>query len=106
MKFDKIESAVKGEELDEIPVSIWWHFPRRDLEADSLCERSLAFQRRFNPDLMKVCPSGGYASIAWGAEIEYYGKATGAPRTKVPRIRSLEDWGSLEELDVNDGILG
>lgn len=106
MKFDKIKTAVKGEELDEIPVSVWWHFPEGDLDARSLCRMQLAFQRRFDPDLMKVCPSGGYPSVAFGAEIEYYGSPTGAPRTKVPKIRSAEDWAALEELDVQDGILG
>lgn len=106
MKFDKIKAAMRGEELEEIPVSVWWHFPGRDLEAESLCEMQLAFQRRFDPDLMKVCPSGGYPSVAFGAEIEYYGSPTGAPRTRVNRIRSAEDWEALEELDVQDGVLG
>lgn len=106
MKFDRIESSVKGEELDELPLGVCWHFPEKCLEAKSLCEASLAFQRRFDPDLMKVCPSGGYTSMVWDAEIEYYVKATEAPRIKVHRIMELEDWGTLEELDVNDGILG
>jgi uroporphyrinogen decarboxylase len=106
MKFDRVKSAVNGEELDEIPVSVWWHFPDRDIEARSLCRVQLVFQERFDPDLMKVCSSGGYPSLAFGAEIEYYGSPTGAPRTKVPRIRSDEDWWTVEELDVTDGILG
>lgn len=106
MKFDRIKAAVEGEELDEIPVSVWWHFPERDLDAQSLCRMQLAFQRRFDPDLMKICPSGGYPSVAFGAEIEYYGSPTGAARTKVPKIRSAEDWAAIEELDVQDGILG
>jgi len=106
MKFDKIKAAVKGEDLDEIPVSIWWHFPERDLDAKELCEVQLAFQRRFDPDLMKVCPSGGYPSLAFGAEIEYYGSPTGAPRVRTPSIKSTEDWGALEEFDVQDGVLG
>jgi len=106
LKFDKIKAAMRGGDLDEIPVSVWRHFPGRDLEAESLCEMQLAFQRRFDPDLMKLCPSGGYPSVAFGAEIEYYGSPTGAPRTRVHRIRSAEDWGALEELDVQDGVLG
>lgn len=106
LKFDKIKTAIKGEDLDEIPVSVWWHFPERDLDTVNLCEMQLAFQRRFDPDLMKVCPSGGYPSVAFGAEIEYYGSPTGAPRVKSQSIRSSEDWGTLEELDVQDGVLG
>ena len=106
MKFDKIKAAIKGEDLEEVPVSVWWHFPERDLDAENLCEAQLAFQQRFDPDLMKVCPSGGYPSVAFGAEIEYYGSPTGAPRIRTPSIKSTEDWGALEELDAQDGILG
>jgi len=106
LKFDKIKAAIKGENLDEIPVSLWWHFPGRDLDAESLCEAQLAFQQRFDPDLMKVCPSGGYPSVAFGAEIEYYGSPTGAPRVRTPSVKTAEDWGALEELDVQDGVLG
>ena len=106
MKFDKIKAAIKGEDLEEIPVSVWWHFPESDLDAENLCEAQLAFQQRFDPDLVKVCPSGGYPSVAFGAEIEYYGSPTGAPRVRTPSIKSTEDWGALEELDAQDGILG
>ncbi|MFQ6053373.1 MAG: uroporphyrinogen decarboxylase family protein, partial [Candidatus Bathyarchaeia archaeon] len=106
MKFDKIEAAVRGEVLDEIPVSVWWHFPERDLDGESLCRAQLAFQRRFDPDLMKVCPSGGYPAVACGAELAYYGAPPGAPRTSVPTIRSPEDWWTVEALDVQDGVLG
>lgn len=106
MKHDIIKAVLRREELEAVPVALWRHFPQKDLEADSLCKQTVEFQKRFDCDLLKVCPSGGYASIAWGAKIEYYGKETGAPRTRIPRIRKLEDWGSLEELDVNDGILG
>lgn len=106
MRFEKIRSAMVGEELDEIPVSLWRHFPGMDLEASSLCKAQLSFQRRFDPDLIKLCPSGGYASLAFGAEIEYYESPMGAPRTKVYRVRDAEDWASLDEPDVQGGVLG
>ncbi|MBS7637537.1 hypothetical protein KEJ49_01405 [Candidatus Bathyarchaeota archaeon] len=97
MKFEKIRSVILGEELDEIPVSLWRHFPGMDLDASSLCRAQLSFQRRFDPDLMKLCPSGGYASIAFGAEIEYYDSPIGAPRTRVYRVKDAEEWASLDE---------
>lgn len=106
MKFEKIRSAMAGEEPDEIPVSLWRHFPGMDLEASSLCRAHLSFQRRFDPDLIKLCPSGGYASLAFGAEIEYYDSPLGAPRTRVYVVRDAEDWASLDEPDVQGGVLG
>lgn len=106
MRFEKIRSAMLGEELDEIPVSLWRHFPGSDLDAPSLCRAQLSFQRRFNPDLIKLCPSGGYASVAFGAEIEYYDSPVGSPRTRVYRVRDAEDWASLDEPDVHGGVLG
>ncbi len=106
MKFEKVRSAMLGEEIEEVPVSLWRHFPGMDLEAASLCRAQLSFQRRFDLDLLKLCPSGGYASLAFGAEIEYYGSPLGAPRTKVYRVKDLEDWASLDEPDVQSGVLG
>lgn len=106
MRFEKIRKAMLGEELDEIPVSLWRHFPSMDLEASSLCRAQLSFQRRFDSDLIKLCPSGGYAALAFGAEIEYYDTPLGAPRIRVYRVRDAEDWASLDEPDVHSGVLG
>ena len=105
-RFDKIESAMKGATMNEIPVALWRHFPKDDLKAVSLCKRHVEFQERFNFDLMKYSPSGGYPTVAFGAEIEFHEDFIGAPRLKKPRITSLEDWQTLEKLDVNSGMLG
>jgi uroporphyrinogen decarboxylase len=97
---------MSGETMGEIPVALWRHFPRDDFKAETLCTRHVEFQRRFDPDLLKYSPSGGYPTVAFGAEIEFYENFIGAPRTKNYRILSLEDWQTLEELDVGSGILG
>jgi len=105
-RFEKIESAKRGETMSEVPIALWRHFPGDDLEAESLCRRHVEFQSRFDLDLLKYSPSGGYPAIAFGAEIELQDEFTGAPRTKKPRITTLEDWQTLEGLDVSNGILG
>ncbi len=105
-RFDKIESAMKGITMDEVPIALWRHFPRDDLKAESLCRRHVDFQERFNFDLVKYSPSGGYPTVAFGAEIEFHENFIGAPRLKKPRVTSLEDWQTLERLDVNSGMLG
>jgi len=125
-KFDLIKATIRGEtvygdmdatqRLQIIPISLWHHFPRDDLKAESLVEKALAFQERFDSDFMKFSPSGAYPHLAFGAGVEYYGsveeevKATGfyngVPKVTKTRINSLEDWDTLEELDINEGILG
>ena len=115
-KFEKIKAAIKGEPLEEIPISLWHHFPRDDLKAELLVERAMAFQERFDSDFMKFSPSGAYPHLAFGAEVEYYesmeeeikalGVYDGISKATKLRINSLEDWETLEEVDVNEGILG
>jgi uroporphyrinogen decarboxylase len=115
-KFEKIEAAIRGEPLEEIPMSLWHHFPRDDLKAERLVDRAMAFQERFDSDFMKFSPSGAYPHLAFGAEIEYYpsmeeeikalGVYNGVPKVTKLRINSLDDWETLEEVDINEGILG
>jgi len=115
-KFEKIKAVIKGEFLEEIPISLWHHFPKDDLKAESLVGKAMAFQERFDSDFMKFSPSGAYPHLAFGAEVEYYasmeeeiralGVYNGVSRVTKHRINSLEDWETLEEVDVNEGILG
>lgn len=105
-RFDRIRSAMSGETMGEIPIALWRHFPRDDFKAETLCKRHVEFQRRFDLDLLKYSPSGGYPTIAFGAEIEFHESFIGAPRTKRYRILDLEDWQTLEKLDVGSGMLG
>jgi len=115
-KFEKIKAAIRGESLEEIPISLWHHFPRDDLKAKSLVERAMAFQERFDSDFMKFSPSGAYPYLAFGAEVEYYtsmeeeiralGVYNGVSKVTKLRINSPDDWEALEEVDINEGILG
>jgi hypothetical protein len=67
-KFAKIRATLRGEDLGELPVSLWHHFPVDDLHAERLVKKELAFQERFDSDFMKFSPSGAYPYIAFGAE--------------------------------------
>lgn len=125
-KFDKIKAAIKGippeetvignEGIQSIPISLWHHFPRDDIHADSLVEMEMAFQERFDSDFMKFSPSGAYPHLAFGSEVEYYASAEeevkalgiydGVAKVTKRRISTVEDWETLEEVDINEGILG
>ena len=115
-KFAKIRAILRGDDVGELPVSLWHHFPVDDLHAERLVEKEMAFQERFDSDFMKFSPSGAYPYLAFGAEVEYYSSAEeemkvmgvydGVSRVTKNRIKSLGDWGTLEEIDVNSGVLG
>lgn len=105
-KFENIKAVKRGEVPDEIPVSLWRHFPGDDLKADSLCEKHISLQKRFNFDIVKFSLGGGYNTIAFGGEVEYVGAIDGSTRTKRYVINSVKDWEALDVLDVHEGILG
>ncbi|MDQ1279546.1 MAG: Uroporphyrinogen decarboxylase [Thermoproteota archaeon] len=105
-KFEKIKAVMRGAVLDETPVSLWRHFPGDDLKADSLYEKHINLQKRFNFDLVKFSAGGGYNTIAFGGDVEYVGAIDGSTRTKRYVVNSVKDWENLEVLDVQEGIFG
>ncbi|MFX0114694.1 MAG: uroporphyrinogen decarboxylase family protein [Candidatus Hodarchaeota archaeon] len=106
-KFDLIKEAFKGSGFTEkIPISVWKHFPNDDRTPEGLAERELEFQKRFDPDLKKICFHGRYCCVDYGCEIYYDGSLSGSTNCKEHGIKSIADWESLEPVDVNDGEFG
>ncbi|MFQ6124557.1 MAG: uroporphyrinogen decarboxylase family protein [Candidatus Heimdallarchaeota archaeon] len=105
-KFEIITNAFKGNATEKRPLSLWQHFPEADRTPESLAEKEIAFQKRFDLDLKKICFNGLFPVIDYGIEIESYDPVSGAARSTHTVIQTLEDWGTLEPVDPNDGELG
>jgi uroporphyrinogen decarboxylase len=102
--WERVHAALKGEDVDRVPVSMWRHFYGQETSAASLAEAMLSFQSRFGWDFMKVNPRASYHVEDWGVELKYDGD--NPPHvTKIP-VSSPEDWLKLQVLDVNKGVLG
>jgi uroporphyrinogen decarboxylase len=105
-KTERVRAALKGEEVDRPPVSVWRHFYDRETSAQGLAEAMLAFQERFQWDFMKVNPRASYHTEDWGARYEYTGDPYTPPRLVYTPIKLPDDWERLKVLDVHTGVLG
>jgi len=103
-RWERIRAAIKGQDVDRVPVSMWRHFFTEETSAQSLTEAMLGFQSRFDWDFMKVNPRASYHVEDWGVRVKYSGNAT--PMVTETPIKTPADWLKLEELDINVGALG
>ncbi len=104
-KWERVEAAIKGNEVDRIPISLWKHYHLQDRDPGRLAEVTLNLYRQFDIDLIKLTPSGLYFIQDWGATIQFGRDDDFLPLAVQPVIQKAEDWGNLPALDVNNGAL-
>jgi len=104
-KWERIEAALHGGEVDRVPISLWKHYHLQDRAPGQLAEVTLALHRRFDTDLIKLTPSGLYPIQDWGAAIQFGQDDDFLPLVAHPVINSADEWEALPRLDVNKGAL-
>lgn len=102
----RLERAFAGEPVDRPPVALWRHWPVDDQRPGDLAAATIAFQRQFDWDFVKVTPSSDYCLRDWGAETVWEGNLEGTRRYVRHPIVEPEQWRSLQPLDVRRGSLG
>jgi len=105
-KRERLEAAIHGQQVDRIPIALWRHFPGDDQRPDDLAAATVAFQRRWDFDFVKVTPASSFCLRDWGVEDEWTGNVEGTRDYTRRPIRTAEDWGSLVRLDPRAGHLG
>jgi len=101
---ERVQTALKGRDVDHPPISLWRHFPNADQTAEQLAESTLSWQRELNLDFIKLMPPGDYATIDWGAVSEYQGAPGGTRETLFYPIERPDDWRKIRPLDVRHGF--
>jgi uroporphyrinogen decarboxylase len=101
--WERIRAALKGEDVDRVPVSMWRHFFSKETSAGSLAEAMLAFQDRFDWDFMKVNPRASYHVEDWGVRTKYQGNTE--PEVKERPVKNPDDWQKIKVLDIDKGVL-
>ena len=76
----RVTAALRGEDVDRPPVSMWRHFYEAETSAEGLAEAMLGFQRSYDWDFMKVNPRASYHAERWGLQTDYAGAAVARPR--------------------------
>lgn len=105
-KRERLEAAIHGQPVDRAPVALWRHFPGDDQRPGDLAAATVAFQRRWDFDFVKVTPASSFCVRDWGAEDEWLGNIEGTRDYTRRPIRSPDDWLALKPLDPRAGSLG
>ena len=102
--WERVEAALRGDEVDHPPVSLWKHFPNADQSAEALTKSTLDWQAKLDLDFIKLMPPGDYATIDWGARSEYQGAPGGTRETVLFPIQSPDDWRKITPVRADAGF--
>ena len=106
-KRERVLAALRGEEVDYVPVSAWGHDFLREWAAEGLAEATLQAYRRYDWDFIKVNPRASYYAEDWGCRYQPSGSASGGPpQTLATVINSAADLRGLRPLDPSRGAYG
>lgn len=101
----RIEAALRGDPVDRMPIGFWQHFPGRDHTAELLAQATLAYQRRYDLDFIKLMPTGMYSVVDYGVATVPSGDAMGTTRHASGPIRDPGDWVRLRPASPRQGVL-
>ena len=105
-KRERLEAAIGGEAADRPPVALWRHFPGDDQDPLHLAQSTVAFQRAYDFDLIKVTPASSFCVRDWGVEDRWMGNQEGTRELTAHPVRTAQDWERLSTLDPEEGALG
>lgn len=103
-KKERIQAAIRGEEVDRVPYSLWTHLPMIDLDPVSNAERTYDFYKKYDVDILKTMNNGMYSVEDFGAKTDFSDVPKGgvARITETP-VKEPEDWLRLKPVSVNEG---
>jgi uroporphyrinogen decarboxylase len=101
-----VEEAIAVQSVDRVPVALWCHFPGDDQDPSDLAAATIAFQRRWDFDFVKVTPASSFQIKDWGVQDEWRGNTEGTRQYTLRPIQHASDWRNLKTLDARSGALG
>ena len=106
-KLDLLLDTFKGINSDYPLFSLWKHFPNIDRDPQQLAKTHVDFYNKYDFDLMKISPHGRFPVVDYGCTVGAdYDPITGSTCCEDCCIKSIQDWQSLEPLNVSEGELG
>ena len=105
-KRERVMAAVRGDQVDRVPVSLWLHNFATENSAETLTAETLHLARRFGWDFLKPQSRAQCFAEMWG--LRYTAsreRATPYTVTRVP-LTTAEDLRGLEPADPRGGALG
>jgi uroporphyrinogen decarboxylase len=63
-KIERVRAALRGQAVDHVPASFWFHFPADRIAGQAMADAHLAYYRHASPDWLKVMSDNGYPLTA------------------------------------------
>ena len=105
-KKERVDAALRGEQVDRVPASMWGHDFEREWNPQTLAEAMVENFTRYDWDYMKVNPRASYHVEDWGVKVRPSGEKYKAPIIENTFIRGASDWKRLRPLEPDQGALG
>ena len=91
-KQERLMATISGGEVDRVPVSAWSHQPVDDQSSDAFAAATLAFQKDFDFDFVKVTPASSYCLPDWGATTYWRCTPHGTRDSGKALVQSVDEW--------------
>lgn len=102
-KRDRVFAALKGDEVDRVPVSAWWHDFPREWSAESLAEATIEAYETYDWDWVKLNPRASYYGEIWGAEFQP--NSDRQPDMTKPAFTSATAMSRIKPADPRNAVL-
>lgn len=96
--WERIRTVMRHEEPDCIPITMWRHFPEVEDDIERSARVHLAFQMRFNLDLIVYTPPFAFTAWPWGYEMGEDRDGYGRPVEPERPFEEMELWPRLREV--------
>ncbi len=105
-KTDRVSAALRGEPVDRVPVSAWWHDFLREWSPEGLAQATLEAYRAYDWDFIKVNPRATYYAEDWGARFRPSGRPDQQPELIDAAVKTPQDLERIRPLDATQGAYG
>lgn len=105
-KTERIQAALAKQDVDRIPLSIWFHMPDVDQDPVALAEKTVDISRRYDFDFIKMMPFGNYSVQDYGLSVKFFCTETQPALEREFAIKTPKDWLRLEPLPAIYGTYG
>lgn len=97
---DRLQALIEGVKPDRPPVSMWRHFYHEENDPARFAEAMVAWQRRYDWDILKINPKASYHYEPWGVQMTRSPDGIAKPIRRKPAIVKSSDWGKVAVLSV------
>ncbi len=103
---DRVIAALRGDEVDRIPMSFWGHVYHRESSASDLVAHTLERWERWHWDWIKLNPRKHYHVEPWGVRYRYSGVPDEKPVLESFPVHEAADWDRIGVVPDDAGALG